>query len=467
MRRSPRLAHRSPLQPGVDSGHGYQYAVRLSDAIETVLATRGREQLTLAGIDFMPAIQRQLYLDLINRPELYAAFSGASSGDRVGVAHGLEADVVQEVAPGTSVEHLERPALVDLAANVRHRARGRSATRGASSRVVALAIHPKMSRFLEPVVSRIPGAVVAETFGGGAGLRVQPKWGRRPPLALRPYAGLIAYGRAFDELLRLTGSRVAVAAEGSAPLDAVFAAVARARGNETVVLQQGWAPHVHAGFRSLPFDRMLVWGAGFADALAPANPALRFVAVGSHVIDAPVEGGRRDAVSVFLQTSSELISDEHVDRLVRLAGGLAPHVLVREHPGHALTEAQRGSLQSAAGVELVDPARVPLAEVLARSAVAVSIYSTTLYEAVAAGAVPVSFNPTSLPGLSPSLSVRGVGFEERNEADVRSVVGSLLDDPGAAAQFHAARDVFVREFFVALGDEAAGRASAEIEAAAA
>ena len=467
MRRSPRLAHRSPLQPGVDSGHGYQYAVRLSDAIETVLAARGRAQLTLGGIDFTPAIQRQLYVDLINRPELYAAFSGASSGDRVGVAHGLEADVVQEVTPGAVVEQLGRPASVDLAAALRRRVRGRSATRVGPAGVVALAIHPKMSRFLAPVVSRIPGAVVAETFDGGVGLRVQPKWDRRPPSALRPYADLIAHGRAFDELLRLTGSRVAVAAEGSAPLDAVFAAVARARGSETVVLQQGWAPHVHAGFRSLPFDRMLVWGAGFAAALAPANPNLRFVAVGSHVIDAPVKGSRRDAVSVFLQTSSELISDEHVDRLVRLADGLAPLVLVREHPGHALTEAQRRSLRSAAGVELVDPARVPLAEVLARSAVAVSIYSTTLYEAVAAGAVPVSFNPTSLPGLSPGLAAQGVGFEERDEVGVRAVVGSLLADPSASEPSRAAREAFAREFFVALGDEAAGRASVAIEAAAA
>jgi hypothetical protein len=217
----------------------------------------------------------------------------------------------------------------------------------------------------------------------------------------------------------------------------------------------------------LPFDQMLVWGQGFADALAPANPGLRFVAVGSHVIDAPVEGGRRDAVSVFLQTSSELISDEHVDRLVRLAHGLAPHVLVREHPGHPLTEVQRRTLQSSAGVELVDPVRVPLAEVLARSAVAVSIYSTTLYEAVAAGAVPVSFNPTSLPGLSPGLSVRGVGFEERDESSVRAVVGSLLADPSASERFRAAREAFVGEFFAALGQDAAGRASAAIEAAAA
>jgi hypothetical protein len=226
----------------------------------------------------------------------------------------------------------------------------------------------------------------------------------------------------------------------------------------SIVLQQGWSPQVHAGFHNLPFDVMVVWGEGFADALRPVNPGVRFEVAGNHALaaDAPSQG---DAVGVFLQSTSHLIAPEHLEQLVGLAAQLAdelPRVFVREHPSSPVPEELRAKLGR---VVFADAADVGLTQLLARCRTTLSIYSTTLYESVAAGAVPVSFNPTSLPSLEPSIAAWSVGFEVSEPDAARdAVLHGHIDD--------SARQSFLARFLPYVGADAVGRVEAVISRAA-
>src|SRR5699024_10609006 len=86
-----------------------------------------------------------------------------------------------------------------------------------------------------------------------------------------------------DELaaaLMLAQCRAVVLAEGNAPEDETLARVGARLGLPTICVQQGWSPLVHTGFRNMSFAAMAMWGEGFGEILAPANPGQHFLAVG-------------------------------------------------------------------------------------------------------------------------------------------------------------------------------------------
>src|SRR3954470_17179552 len=82
-------------------------------------------------------------------------------------------------------------------------------------------------------------------------------------------------------------------------------------------------------------------------------------------------------------------------------------VLVREHPGAPLGADERVTLLAHPGVRLVPGAEWPVADVLHAGGAVVAIYSTSLLEAASVGTVPVVFNPTSMPRLSPDIAGLG------------------------------------------------------------
>jgi hypothetical protein len=435
-----RLRQASVLGPGVDPSHGYAFAAALTDAICHVVA---ETPLVHDGLDLGPAVQRALFIDLVNRPSLYAAF--ASSGSNVVVANRVEAEVVRLMLPSARIELVARSPGIEAAASVGRRLRRPSAGAVGRGSVLFAALHPKFRRFVAPLAERLDAVVVDDLSG-------------RPPLrsaaALRAYPEILGTVEGAERALAESGARVVVAVEGNAPPDAVLAAVAARVGVRTVVLQQGWSPQIHAGFRGLPFERMLVWGEGFADALSAFNPGVSFQVVGSHAIGSTA-AAEPDAVGVFLQSTSHLIAPEHVEQLVQLAAELAaevPRVLVREHPGAPLTADARRRLD---GAELANAPEVALSEVLARCHHTLSIYSTTLLESVATGAVPVSFNPTSLPRLEPSIAEHAVGFETPDVSAAKEAVVAGTTTVEARARFAV-------RYFPLVGEAAASRAVAAI-----
>jgi glycosyltransferase involved in cell wall biosynthesis len=256
--------------------------------------------------------------------------------------------------------------------------------------------------------------------------------------------------------------------------------VAARLGIPCVCLQQGWSPVVHTGFRNMSFDRMAVWGAGFAELLEPHNPDQEFVVTGSPAFDrrdgaggdlAEQIGGRR-TVGFFTGAVSPLLAQADVDEFMALIPAVASTlpdaaVLVREHPAHPLSQARLAELERLPNVLLAPPRRYPLRDVLLNSDVVVSDYSTTLIEGVAMQRPAVVCNQTSMPRYSPDVEAHGVGIEVKQTAAARDAIARLVSDRAFYDEFTARMPAFRNRFFagadagagariVALLDELAG-----------
>ena len=109
---------------------------------------------------------------------------------------------------------------------------------------------------------------------------------------------------------------------------------------------------------------------------------------------------------------------------------------------------------------LVPATTYSLAEVLAVSSAAVSIYSTTLLEAAALLVPAVAYNMTSLPRYLPDLEALGAGVEVREREAALAAIARLL---AADGQLPGMREVRER-FFAGADGRAAERAAAEIAA---
>ena len=186
---------------------------------------------------------------------------------------------------------------------------------------------------------------------------------------------------------------------------------------------------------------------------------------------APTGGDwRKPTVAVFLQGDSPLISQHDREALLGIALEAARRlhealVLVREHPGHPLRRPERDALAAIPNVILAPPDQYLIDDVLDVSAVALSIYSTTLLESAARGRVPVVFNPTALPRSIPDVEALGAGVEHRDASDATEAVVRLVKDDAARAAFEDRLTAFADHFFDGARPGAAHRITAAIDGA--
>ncbi|HEX7300705.1 MAG TPA: hypothetical protein VF257_17025 [Solirubrobacteraceae bacterium] len=472
---------------------GYQFVVALSDAIERATAAFVREDATAfryRGVDLRHAVERSLYVALVNHTPLYEAFRDERApGDVAGLGSSLERAVATALLAAGADLGSGRPRWRRLAGRARWQVRavregaGTGPAPTGEGPVAFVLDHVKFLRFVEPVrrrlgpagdviVSIVPPLTAAATAVGEDLVDLCGAPERAPRaraigvglLGARPLLGL------YDGLLEaLVGRRprCVVVVEGMSPVDELANRAARSLGIPTLCLQQGWSPFVHAGFRNMSYAAMAVWGDGFADLLAPHNPGQRFAAVGSFTLAAEVDAGRdvlaaeldgRPAVAFFLQPRSPLIRAEHQEALLALVARTAQRlsgcaVLVREHPAAPLTEEDRRRVQGVGGV-LVDPQRFSLGPVLEASRAAVSIYSTSLVEAAALGSIPIVFNPTSMSRYSPDLDALGAGIEVRTPPDAEEAIARVVEDELLHRRLAVGVDAFRSRFFAAGGSPA-------------
>ena len=248
--------------------------------------------------------------------------------------------------------------------------------------------------------------------------------------------------------------------EGDAAYHEIIAGLARQRGIVALGLQWGAFPYRNPriGFRRMGYDALLSWGDGFTEQLRPFNPALRFLPVGNHMIDpSPSAPGRR---LVFLMQGVDkvYISAQHWQAFLSFTAWTAARypgweIVVRSHPSVPLT-GDEVTFLAAPNVHFHDPARVPLHESLDGAALAVTIISSAILEAVAQGVVPFLFNPTeAVPRFKPDFAIWEAGIECKTLADAQREMAGLLDadDPEGAtlARFRPGLDRLSRHFFAA------------------
>jgi hypothetical protein len=467
----------------MDDGVGYQFVVTLSEAIERTTAAWTREDPTAfryRGAELRHAVERALYIALVNNESLRGAYSAGLEADSVhGLGSALEASVARALltpSGGGSGRATWRRMGARAAWHGRRLAEVRSPPEGGSpgGPVAFVLGHPKLLRFVEPVRQRLleRGALVfATTPNIGEGVvgseqvdlsqaAVRPPAGRAVGVGLLGVTPLLGL---YDGLLTSFAQhqpRCVVVVEGMSSTDEVANRAAAALGIPCVCLQQGWSPFVHVGFRNMSFAAMAVWGEGFAELLRPHNPRQRFVPTGSFALAPEVVLGReelsgmlagRPAIAFFLQPRSPLIGSaeqaallELISRSCRRLPGCA--VLVREHPASPLAQGVRDAL-TAQGATPVGGERFALRAILEAAAVAVSIYSTSLLEAAALGSIPVVFNPTSMPHYVPDLEALGTGVELSDVGGAEEAIADLVENAAARDRFREGGERFRRRFF--------------------
>jgi hypothetical protein len=453
--------------------HAHAFQLELSDAIDAVTVRAPEGRFAWRGADLRFAAARSLWVSASNDAALQAAH--AQGGGAV-AGSALEAELARRLlgdakvrAPGR-LRRARAALLTDR--QLRREAPSPSPAGGPRGGVWFALDHAKFLALIAPIAAAL-GQDCARVLWATGCPRPSERAGDpelAPVLAapaprlrdagagLRALSGLLAgYDRARAALERLAPETVVVV-EGNSPFDGLIAAAARSLAIPVVGVQNGWSPIVHAGFRHLPFDRMCVWGDGFAQLLAPYNPGLELVACGHPTLrdgaaaarPSPLASavGGRPALGVFLQSHSPYIGSAQLDAFLALVAEVAraapdAAIVVREHP-----QAPIGDRAWPGNVLRADAPQHTLGDVLAVTRAVLSIYSTSLLEGAALGRPAVSLNQTALPRLSPDLAGAGAGVESADAASVRDALLELLADPDAVARYRPGMAT-VRERYVA------------------
>jgi hypothetical protein len=468
-----------------------RFTLALSDAIALFTEQKSAEDFfawSYRGADLRFVVARWLYFALINDDELFAFYCGRGTAPTALAATWIAPFFARSAPEARRSERLVT-SVRSFAARASHFLRTWRVPRSQPSIMKAdILFHVgafKFFRYLAPLVEEagadaaylcLNDQVLADAIAatGGRVIHLQAATDITPvgyvSAALKDWLSLCRDYDAFLDLFLLTGCRTVVVAEGNSPQNELVARAARAAGVRSVCIQQGWSPIIHTGFRCLYYDAMCVWGAEIARLLAPANPKQRFFVTGSHVLQA--NGGRpvveRQAIGFFLQKGSRLITAAAWAAMLDLVAWSAETypdrpILVREHPGAPLDADERAVLARFSNIMFTPADTHPLAEVMIQCRVAVSIFSTTLLEAAASGAIPLIVNVTGLERFLPDLEALGAGLEVKSAQDAKLALDRIIGPAGDALAL--ALEPASRAFFARLGSPACDAIKSVIAAA--
>jgi hypothetical protein len=470
------------------------------------------ERFTAASIAHDPAIfrvgsaelryvvERQLFFALISDRSLYRYFVARECGSADDGHDSLSA-LASLVAPYLSGETRTTPgaqkAIWTRILRAIYRRYGRATVRSEGTdgraKVLFLVIHPKFVRYLRPLTEALPVSSAfltvddPQTFDWLSRERL-PRVGieltresweltktsvkvNRVDYMAGPFDYLAVRFNAIRRAMVGLRPDCIVVAEGNAPINELVNRVTRTLSIPTLCVQQGWAPFVHSGFRNMTYDRMCVWGEGFANLLYPYNPDQQFVATGNHVLTCrrQQDDVGRNAVAFFLQKGNHLMTELAWSSMLELIAWTArtfpdTEVRVREHPSAPLLASELSVFGSFPNVRLKGPEEASLDDALVGCRVVVAMDSTTLLEGAATGAVPLILNVTGFAHYNPNIAADGGAIEVQDFAAARSALSRLVLEDEYHASFADALDRVRQRFFARNRDEALAAIVSEIEA---
>lgn len=471
-------------------GMQYRYFVELTEQVERLRVRLAERPGALAhdGLDLSHAFARQLYSAASYDAALYGLWS-RSQGMTAPSNGALSCTAVALLARnwfGTALSPRWRlHAALAPARLLAGRGHATETIPGAAAPILLFAHSLRFARFLAPIAKRLgrrcaylmaAADKASRQWAAEQGHAVRlyhpaPRQWRRSGAVLARYApGLALLAEEIETALAQSGARVVLVPEGNAPVDEVVSQVGHRRGIATVCLQQGWSPLVHTGFRNMRYTQMLTWGQGFADLLAPCNPHQRFIPVGNmHLPETesrPAAGPH--GVAFFCQGGGGWTSPgdqaHMVDLACRTAMALpALPVFVRPHPVAPLGAAACAKLAAIPNIQISDPVRQSLRDVLSQVSVGVSIYSSTILECLAAGVVPLIFNITTMPRYLPDIAAEGAAIEVKAPQEGFPALIDLLSNPESPRRFIPAMARLQPLYFPWCGGGALGRIVAEVD----
>lgn len=235
----------------------------------------------------------------------------------------------------------------------------------------------------------------------------------------------------FDLLVRMLAPRCVICLEGCHAEEQAWAVIARDYGIPAVGIQQGWPSMIRTGFRQLPFADYFTWGDRFNACWQRYNPRPRFASLGyMYEVEDAVSTAGREAVSFFLQGPLFLSDGNYLQELIGLleeAAAACPEQLfwVREHPEFPLPETERSRIKALSNIAFVSD--LPLKQVMRRSRIVVSHFSSSLMECLVHGALPLAYDPTSGSRYYPDLEAEKLGKIAKNPEEFRACLSFMQD----------------------------------------
>lgn len=377
--------------------------------------------------------------------------------------------------------------------------KGRWPDEAHSAEFVFFAIHPKFVTFFLPVIDRLgrhrcallcrPGFGVEES-AARQGLRVCVPSRARLKLhriGLPPRGIFNTYSAALNLMLWALGTlkryrpRVMIFAEASSFEEETAAQAARALQTPTIRLQYGRAGILSPGYYKMPYDKMLMWGAGFVDRLRETSPDCQYVVTGSPLMDRfaqcngsaeePFFSDGGDVVAVISQPECANIYRQDYEMLVTvidrvLSSADTVHVLVRLHPADQASDFNKLAAKWPQRLRVTSASDYPLEKVIGGSVLVVGLYSTVLSEAAAAGILPVVLRLGERHRIFPSPEDEGAAALATTADQAVSLISSLATNASARKEYKAGMHRFAIKYFGPMDGRATERIASLIENAA-
>ena len=216
--------------------------------------------------------------------------------------------------------------------------------------------------------------------------------------------------------------------EGTSPMELSSVFAARLHNIETVCVQYGWPPYLHAGFRQLPYHTFWLWGKGFEEKLAPHNPQAQFKQMGYFSNkSSSIQFTKKHSFQlvVALQGAVGYIQKRDWEMFLALIHQLSLlpiDIWVKEHPQIPLHD-----LNFSHNITIYKGDGSVLQALLKEAHAVLGIYSTTMIEAPLFDCIPIIYNPTELPSIHPEISEYRVGFECKTINEVLNTIEKLQD----------------------------------------
>lgn len=213
--------------------------------------------------------------------------------------------------------------------------------------------------------------------------------------------------------------------EGASPLDLSSVVAANALNCETIAIQYGMPPVMHAGYYNLPYSRFVLWGSGFADQFKRLMPRSQleykhYTSLTTRSIEIKKRFNHHCVIAI--QGPVGFINPTAWDEFMELFQKLSEQpvdVWVKYHPSIPADIPEYDNFQFFRGDGSVTNYLMQQAHSM------IGIYSTTLIEAPLMNCVPIVFNPTSVPKIYPQLEQYGVGYHTTTVDECIAVLSHL------------------------------------------
>lgn len=201
------------------------------------------------------------------------------------------------------------------------------------------------------------------------------------------------------------------------------------KGIPSICIQHEWPSFLHTGFRHMPYTYFFTWGDKFNTLWKTHNPKTKFVETG--YMYAPLENGRHDSITFFLQAPIFLSCQRYLEAMLKLIIKTALrypqiNIMIREHPEYIVKNTLHSVWRQYPNIKIASDC--PIKEVYANTKIAISHYSSVIIECLIHGCTPLVFDQTTNSRYSPDIEKEGLGLIATDEDSLFYKIDSIISN---------------------------------------